>query len=139
MKVIVVGCGRVGSTLAYQLYKQGHHVTVIDQDTSAFDNLPVDFQGHTIKGDVLARNVLNRAEVEEADALAAITNSDSLNVLITHIAKTEYHVPKVIAGNANPRQLPLQEAFDITIVGAATWGAQRIVELLSDAPQEHTA
>ncbi len=134
MRVIVVGCGQLGSALAYQLYKIGHQVTVIDQDTSAFDNLSIDFHGRTIKGDALARNVLHRAEIEDADALAAVTSSDSLNVLIAHIARTEFQVSRVIARNYDPRQRPLQEAFGIPIVGSANWGAQRIIGLLSDAP-----
>ncbi len=133
MRVIVVGCGRVGSALAYQLYKKGHLVTVIDQKASAFDNLPVDFRGRTIEGDVLARDVLRRAEIEDADALAAVTSSDSLNALIAHIAKTEYRVSRVVSRNYDPRQLPLQKAFDITIIASASWGVQRIEESLSDA------
>jgi trk system potassium uptake protein TrkA len=134
MRVIVVGCGRVGSALAFQLFKKGHHVTVIDQKGSAFDKLSMDFQGNLIEGDVLARNVLQLAEVESTDALAAVTRSDSLNALVAHIAKTEYNVPRVIARNYDPRQRPLQEAFGIPIVGAASWGARRIEEMLSDSP-----
>lgn len=134
MRVIVVGCGRVGSALAYQLYKKGYQITVIDKDISAFDNLPVDFHGRTIGGDVLARDVLHRAEIEDADALAAVTSSDSLNALIAHIARTEYRVSKVVARNYDPRQKPLQEAFGITVIGTASWGVQRIEETLSDAP-----
>jgi trk/ktr system potassium uptake protein len=132
MKIIVVGCGRAGSALAYQLYKKGHQVTVIDQDGSAFDNLPADFQGRLVEGDVLTRNVLQCAEIESADSLAAVTDSDSLNVLLAHIARTEFQIPRVVAGNYDPRQRPLQEAFGLPVVSSASWGAQRIEELLSD-------
>ena len=134
MKIIVVGCGRIGSALADQLYKKGHQVTVIDQDVSAFDSLPVDFHGRTIKGDVLARNVLHLAEIEEADALAAVTSSDALNALAAYIAKTEYQVPRVVAWNYDLSQRPLQEAFGIPVTSSAGSGVQRIEELLSDAP-----
>lgn len=134
MKVIVVGCGRIGSALADQLYKKGHQVTVIDQDVSAFDSLPVDFHGRTIKGDVLARNVLHLAEVEEADALAAVTSSDSLNALVAYIAKTEYQVSRVVAWNYDLRQRPLQETFGIPITSSAGSGVERIEELLSYTP-----
>jgi trk system potassium uptake protein TrkA len=134
MRVIVVGCGRVGSALANQLYKKGHLVTVIDQKASAFDNLPVDFRGRTIEGDVLSRDVLHRAEIEDSDALAAVTSSDSLNALIAHIARTEYQVSKVVSRNYDPRQLLLQKAFDIPVVASASWGVQRIEELFSDDP-----
>jgi trk system potassium uptake protein TrkA len=134
MRVIVVGCGRVGSTLASQLDKKKYQVTVIDKEASAFDNLPVDFQGRMIVGDVLARGVLHRAEIEDADALAAVTNSDTLNALIAHIARTEYRVSKVVARNYDPRQRSIQEAFDIPVISSASWGAERIEDMLSDAP-----
>lgn len=132
MRVIIVGCGRLGSTLANQLYRNGHQVTVIDQNQSAFDNLSTDFHGRVIEGDVLTRNVLQRAEIEQADSLAAVTRSDTLNALVAHIARTEYRVPKVVARNYNPRQRPLQEAFGIPIVGSASWGVRQIEDVLSD-------
>ena len=134
MRVIIVGCGRVGSSLAYQLYQKGNQVVVIDKDVSAFDNLPLDFRGRTIEGDVLAQNVLHRAEIETADALATVTNSDSLNALVAHIARTDYQVARVVARNYDPAQRPMQEAFNISIVGSAGWGAQRIEEILSNEP-----
>jgi trk system potassium uptake protein TrkA len=134
MKVIVVGCGRIGSHLSDQLHKKGHKVTVIDQDDSAFDSLPVDFHGRTIKGDVLTRNVLHLAEIEETEALAAVTSSDTLNALVAYIAKTEYQVSRVVAWNYDLSQRPLQEAFGIPVTSSAGSGVQRIEELLSDAP-----
>ena len=132
MRIIVVGCGRAGSALAYHLHKKGHEVTVVDQDSSAFDNLPADFQGRLIEGDALTRNVLQRIQIDSADSLAAVTDSDSLNVLLAHLARTEYHIPRVIVGNYDPRQRPLQEAFGLPVVSSADWAAQHIEELLSD-------
>jgi trk system potassium uptake protein TrkA len=114
--------------------KMNHQVTVIDRNKSAFDNLPLDFQGRTIEGDVLTQNVLHRAEVEGADALAAVTTLDSLNALVAHIARTEYQITKVVARNHDPRQRPLQEAFGVPVVGFANLGARRIIRLFSDAP-----
>lgn len=134
MRVIIVGCGRLGSTLANYLYRNGHQVTVIDQNRSAFENLSTDFHGRVIEGDVLALNVLQRAEIEQADALAAVTRSDTLNALVAHIAHIEYQVPRVVVRNYNPRKRPLQEAFGIPIVGSASWGARQIEDVLSDVP-----
>jgi trk system potassium uptake protein len=134
MRVIVVGCGRLGSALASKLDKKNNQVTVIDREPATFNNLPEDFQGRTIAGDVLARDVLHRAEIEKADALASVTNSDSLNALIAHIARTEYQVSKVVARNYDPRQRHLQEAFGIPIIGSALWGAERIEDMLSESP-----
>jgi trk system potassium uptake protein TrkA len=134
MRIIVVGCGQVGSALAYQFYKQGHLVTVIEQNEAAFDHLPTDFQGDLIEGDVLVLKVLHRAQIENADAVVVITNSDSLNALVAYIAKTEYHVAKVIAANNDPRQRTIQEALGISVIGSAGWGVQQVIELISDTP-----
>ncbi|HNB54738.1 MAG TPA: NAD-binding protein, partial [Anaerolineales bacterium] len=73
MKVIIVGCGRVGSALAHQLNKKGHLVTVIDQNAAAFNALPNDFHGRLVEGDALVKNVLQRAEIAQADGLVAVT------------------------------------------------------------------
>jgi len=133
MNVIVVGCGRVGAELAYRLYQRGHRVTVVDQAASAFDSLPPDFRGRTLEGEVLAQDVLHRAGIEQTDALAAVTSSDSLNAVVAHVARTVYHVPNVVVRNYDPRWRPLYEAFGLQVVSPASWGAQRIEELLYPA------
>ena len=121
----------MGASLAYLLASKGHHVIVVDQRAAAFDNLPQDFHGRIVQGDVLARHELHQAEIESADALAALTGSDSLNALVAHIARQQYHVPRGVARNLDPRQLPLQQAFRIPIVGALVWEGQQILELLT--------
>ena len=69
MNVIVVGCGRVGSELAYGLYKRGHKVTVVDTDADAFANLPADFRGRTVEGDVLTPDILQRAGITKVGVM----------------------------------------------------------------------
>lgn len=133
MKMIVVGCGRVGAQLANRLYQQGHQVTVVDQMASAFDNLDPGFRGRMLEGDVLAQDMLRRAGIESADGLAAVTSSDSLNAVIAHIARTVYHIPNVVGRNYEPRWRALYEAFGIQAVSASSWAAQRMEEMLSDA------
>jgi trk system potassium uptake protein TrkA len=130
MNVIVVGCGRVGSQLAYRLSQKGHQVTVVDSVVTAFDNLPPDFRGRMVEGEVLAQGVLHRAGIEEADGLAAVSNSDSLNAVVAHLARTAYAVPNVVVRNYDPRWQPLQEAFGLQVISSASWGAQRLEELL---------
>jgi trk system potassium uptake protein TrkA len=134
MNIIVVGCGRVGTELAYRLYQTGHRVTVVDRVDTAFNNLPPDFRGRTVEGEVLNQDLLRRAGIERADALAAVTNSDTLNAVAAHVACTVYHIPRVIVRNYDPGQRPLQEAFGLQVVSSASWGAQRVEELLYDAP-----
>jgi trk system potassium uptake protein TrkA len=131
MQVIVVGCGRVGSELAYGLYKRGHKVVVVDQDPDAFRNLPSDFRGRTLAGDVLSQELLVRAGIERADALAAVTPDDAVNAVVAHVAKETYEVPIVVVRDYDPRKRSLHEAFGHQVVSPSVWGAQRIEELLS--------
>jgi trk system potassium uptake protein TrkA len=130
MNVIVVGCGRVGSELAYRLFANGHRVCVIDRSQEAFKDLPPDFRGRTLEGDVLSEAVLHRAGIDTADALAAVTNSDSLNGVIGRVASAVYKVPRVTVRNYDPRWRELIEAFGLQVVSSSSWGAQRMEELL---------
>jgi trk system potassium uptake protein len=130
MKIIVVGCGRLGAELAYRLFRKGHQVTVIDHVPDAFDNLPADFRGRTLEGEALAQEVLARAGIAQADGLAAVTDSDSLNAVVARTAATKYGISNVVVRNYNPQWLPIHEAFAAQVVSAPSWGAQRIEDLL---------
>jgi trk system potassium uptake protein TrkA len=132
MKTIVVGCGRIGSQLAYNLFKRGHEVAVVDELDTSFDNLPADFQGRLHEGDAMNQDVLARAGIAHCDGLAAVTDSDALNIVVSHIAKVEYNVPNIIARNYDPHFRQLFESFGIQVVSSTSWGAQRIEELLTD-------
>jgi trk system potassium uptake protein TrkA len=130
MRVIVVGCGRVGSTLAGVLSQRGHDVTVVDHVGSSFQHLDPGYRGRTIEAEPLAEGVLQRAGIEEADALAAVTNSDAVNAVVAHVARTSFGVRSVVARNYDPRWRPLHEALGLQMVSSTAWGAQRIEELL---------
>ncbi len=132
MKIIVVGCGRIGAELAYSLFKRGHQISVVDDNVSSFNNLPSDFEGKHQEGDAMNQDVLLRAGIQHCDALAAVTNNDTLNAVVSHIAKTEFNVPNIVARNYDPHLRPLFEAFNIQIISSTSWGAQRIEELLID-------
>lgn len=132
MNFFVIGCGRVGSELAFRLYKNGHKVVVVDKNREALNNLPPEFRGRTIEGDVLAEKMLERAGIEEADGLATVTNSDTLNAVVGHMASTIYKVPIIVTRNYDPTMLPVLEAFGCNVVSSTSWGAQRIQELLLD-------
>ncbi len=135
MNIIVIGCGRVGAEVAYGLYRKGHRITVIDQDAAAFHNLPEDFRGVTMRGDVLTQDVLLRAGIEHAHALAAVTPSDSVNTVLGHIAQVVFKVPNVVVRNYDPRKRALHEAFGLQVVSPVSMGAMRIEEILSEAPK----
>jgi len=131
MKVIIVGCGRLGSELATRLFRRGHEVSVIDNIAAAFHTLPPNFHGRLIEGDALNQDVLIRAGIGDADALAAVTSSDSLNLVIGHIARTMYEVPNVIARNYGPNCRVLFEIFGLQVISSSSWGAQRVEEMIS--------
>jgi trk system potassium uptake protein TrkA len=133
MKAIVVGCGRIGSQLSAMLFSRGHEVSVIDEDGNSFDNLPANFQGRLHEGDAMNQDVLERAGVRTCDALAAVTDNDALNIVVSHIALTEFNVPHVIARNYDPKIRQMYEDFGIQVVSSTSWGAQRIEELMVDS------
>ena len=135
MNFIVVGCGRVGAELCYHLFTRGHHVVVVDINEDAFNRLHPDFRGRTLEGEGLAEGVLERAGIHDADGLAAVTNSDTLNAVVAHAARTLYHVPNVVARNYDPNLRSVIEAFGLQIVGSTYWGAQRVEELLINPSQ----
>jgi len=133
MKIIVVGCGRVGSDLAVRLFNRGHEVSVIDNVSAAFNSLGADFQGRFIEGEALSQDVLFRAGIERADALVAATNSDALNAVVGHVAQTLYNVPRVAARNYDPHCRLMMETFNLQVVSSTSWGAQRLEELIYHA------
>jgi trk/ktr system potassium uptake protein len=135
MNIIVVGCGRVGAEVAYGLFRKGHKVTVIDQDSTAFRNLPEDFRGLTMRGDVLTQDVLLRAGIDNAQALAAVTPSDAVNTVLGHIARLVFKVPNVVVRNFDPRKRALHDAFGLQVISPVSLGASRIEEILAEPPK----
>lgn len=136
MNFIIVGCGRVGAELCHHLFKSGHQVVVVDSNKQAFNRLHPDFRGRTLEGEGLAESVLERAGIREADGLAAVTNSDTLNAVVAHIARTFYDVSNVVARNYDPNLRAVIEAFGLQTVGSTYWGAQRVEELLMNPSQK---
>ncbi len=130
MYIIIVGCGRHGADLAQRLSLKGHTVVVLETDDKEFRGLPPDFRGRMVAGEPLDRDVLRRAGIEQADGLAAVTRSDSLNAVLGHLARTVYNVPHVVVRNFHPRWRPLHETFGLQVVSSTDWGVQRIEELL---------
>jgi len=131
MNFIVVGCGRVGAELSLRLFKSGHYVTVLDWNESSFNRIHPDFRGRTVAGEALRADVLERAGIKEADGLAAVTNSDTLNAIVSHAARTIYKVPMVVCRNYDPHMRRMLETFDLQLVSSTAWGAQRTEEMLT--------
>jgi trk system potassium uptake protein TrkA len=102
MKIVIVGCGRVGSTLAENLDADGHEVIIFDIRTSAFDRLPETFKGVAIRGDGTDLEVLRRAGAQGADIFLSLTEGDNRNVMAAQVATESLGVPQVIAKINDP-------------------------------------
>lgn len=137
MKTVVVGCGRLGSELAYRLYKRGHQVTVIDPQPESFNRLPRDFQGRTIAGDPLSRDIMESADFAHTDSLAAVSDNDSVNAVIARVAQVVYRIPNIVVRNYDPAMRPVLATFGLQLISSSSWGAQRIEEIL-DSPRIST-
>lgn len=131
MKVIVMGCGRVGEQLCRLLLDEGHQVTVIDIDPLALTRLGTHFKGRTVIGVGFDQEVLKKAGIETADAFAATSSSDNANIVAARIARNHFHVPRVVARLYDPRRAEIYQRLGLLTISSTTWGAERIRELLT--------
>ena len=107
--VIVVGCGRVGSRLANMLSENGDNVCVIDKRADAFDNLGRMFNGSTVQGIGFDELTLTKAGIEDCDVVAAVTESDNANLMVTEVASRLFEVPRVIGVDAEKDEIDLPD------------------------------
>jgi len=131
MKIIIIGCGRLGVGLAQTLQMRGHNITVIDRDPLAFEKLGAAFKGRTVVGVGFDRDVLIEAGIEKADALAAVTASDEANAVAARIAKQVFRVPKVAARLFDPRKAEIYRKLGLPTISPVTLGVNRMAEILS--------
>jgi len=131
MKVIVMGCGRVGEQVSRLLADEGHTVVVVDYDATALARLGPQFKGQTVCGIGFDRNVLLQAGIEQADGFVATSSSDNANVIAARIARQFFRVPKVVARLYDPRRAEIYRRLGLVTISSTTWGAERIRELLA--------
>lgn len=135
MHVIIVGCGRVGSTLALSLISSGHSVAVIDRKSDAFFRLRDNFAGQTITGIGFDRDVLEQAGIKKASAVAAVTNGDNSNILVARVARESFGIEKVVARISDPKRAEIYERLGIVTVATVKWTSDRILRrILPDLP-----
>jgi trk system potassium uptake protein len=130
MKIIIIGCGRTGAGLARTLGLGGHAVTVVDPDPASFERLGPSFKGQSLAGVGFDRDVLVRAGIERADALAAVTASDEVNVVTARVARQMFKVPRVVAHLYDPRKAEIYKRLGLQTVTPITWGINRIADML---------
>lgn len=135
MHVVIVGCGRVGSTLARELTSLGNTVAVIDRRADAFLRLGDDFAGQTIVGIGFDPDILVAAGIERASALAAVTNGDNSNIMIARVARERFKIQSVVARIYDPKRAEIYERLGIATVATVKWTAERIMRrIVTDRP-----
>jgi trk system potassium uptake protein TrkA len=134
VRVVVVGCGRVGAGLAAGLAAAGDVVAVVDKDPKAFERLGEEFTGQTVEGIGFDRDALERAGVARADALVAVTGGDNSNVVAARVARDAYRVPRAIARIHDPRRAALYEELGIVTVSSTGWALRKITDHLEHRP-----
>lgn len=142
MKVVIMGCGRVGARVASVLDHNGHQVTVIDVNSRAFRRLSDEFRGRTLIGTGIDEDVLKRAEITEATAFIAVTNGDNRNIMASQVAKNIFSVPEVICRIYDPvredtyRRLGLTTVCPTTIISAQILDYVMAASTLTPRPLE---
>lgn len=116
MRVIIIGCGRVGAKVAAELDERGEKVTVIDTSARAFSRLPQTFGGETVRGSGTDEDVMRGAGAEQADIVMALTEGDNRNALAAQLAKHTFGAPRVIAKINDPIRAEAYRALGLETI-----------------------
>ncbi|WP_224386734.1 TrkA family potassium uptake protein [Pseudonocardia sp. ICBG1293] len=130
MHVVIMGCGRVGASLASGLERLGHEVAVIDRDPQAFRRLGPDFRGRQVVGFGFHRSVLDEAGLASADAFAAVSSGDNSNIIAARVARESYGVGKVVARIYDAKRAAVYERLGIPTVATVPWTTDRLLRML---------
>lgn len=130
MNVVILGCGRVGATLANALEDMGHQVSVIDQDPNSFRRLGPTFEGRTVTGVGFDPDVLRKAGIEKADAFAAVSSGDNSNIIATRVAREQFGVHNVAARIYDQGRAEVFERLGIPTVATVGWTADQLIRRL---------
>ena len=135
MHVVIVGCGRVGSSLARELCESGNTVAVVDRKADAFLRLGDEFSGQTVVGIGFDPDVLVAAGIDRADALVAVTNGDNSNIMIARVGRERFKVQRVVTRIYDPKRAEIYERLGIATVATVKWTAERIMRrIVADRP-----
>ena len=134
MKIVIIGCGRVGSVLAESLDHDGHEVTIVDLSVRAFDRLPDDFHGQAVRGDGTDEATLRRVGVADADVLLALTEGDNRNVMAAQVAVENLGVKKAMAKVNDPVRAAAYAELGIATICRTTMLSDAIEGFLGLAP-----
>jgi trk system potassium uptake protein len=124
MRVVIMGCGRVGAQLAALLDAEGHQITVLDISSESFRRLPASFKGIALIGDGTDTDALKKAGIEEADTFVAVTQGDNRNIMAAQMAKHLFNVRKVVCRIYDPLRKELYETLNLEALSPTTIFAQ---------------
>ncbi|MFD9705687.1 potassium channel family protein [Lentzea sp. NPDC059081] len=130
MHVVIMGCGRVGASLARALERLDHQVAVIDKDSQSFRRLGSDFHGQQVVGNGFDRNVLIEAGVERAGAFAAVSSGDNSNIISARVARETFGVEHVVARIYDHKRAAVYERLGIPTVATVPWSTDRFLRML---------
>lgn len=130
LRVVIVGCGRVGARTALLLTEAGHEVTVIDVDETAFARLGPEFAGQTVRGNAIEQDTLRAAGADDADVFVAATTGDNRNIMTSQIAKNVFGVRKVIARIKDPERARIYQGLGIEVDCRTISGSLAILDSL---------
>jgi trk system potassium uptake protein TrkA len=139
VKVVIVGCGRLGSRLAAELDDEGHEVTIIDTNPAAFSRSAArgvfseSFRGSFVIGDGTEDELLRRAGVDEADCFIAVTEGDNRNIMSAQIAQTVFKVPRVVCRIYDPIRDEVYRSLGLHVFCPTTSGATHIRQMLVES------
>jgi trk system potassium uptake protein len=128
--IVIMGCGRVGSSIAHSLEDAGHSVAVIDQDPEAFRKLRSGFKGTKVTGIGFDRDVLTEAGIQRAAAFAAVSSGDNSNVIAARVARESFGVQRVVARIYDPRRAEVYQRLGIPTVATVAWTADQMLRRL---------
>jgi trk system potassium uptake protein len=128
MKILIMGCGRVGARLASLLDEDGHEVTILDNDTYSFRRLPPSFSGTALFGNGIDEEALKKGGIEEADIFVAVTQGDNRNVMACQIAKQVFKVPRVVCRIYDPLREEMYSALGLETISPTKVFAQLMRE-----------
>jgi trk system potassium uptake protein TrkA len=131
MKVVILGCGRVGAQLARDMDKTGHDVTIIDRNQDAFARLGSDYTGEMVLGTGIDEDILRQAGIENADAFISVTNGDNTNAMSAQIAQHVFKVPRVVARLYDPVRQEIYQTLGLETVSPTIIGVERIKERIT--------
>ncbi len=127
MHYVIMGCGRVGSSLAHSIEARGHTVAVIDVDVDAFRRLGTEFHGTTVKGVGFDRDVLLASDIEHADGFAAVSSGDNSNILAARVVRESFGVENVVARIYDQGRAAVYERLGIPTVATVRWTADQVL------------